>query len=66
MQPSTFEGQAVGEECVIVHNINPTIPIGEITTIFNRYGDVQDIKNIGDNRRMVEFFDVRNAETAFL
>eukprot|EP01025_Chloroclados_australasicus_P056423 TRINITY_DN696_c0_g1_i10.p1 TRINITY_DN696_c0_g1~~TRINITY_DN696_c0_g1_i10.p1 ORF type:complete len:553 (-),score=91.65 TRINITY_DN696_c0_g1_i10:3794-5452(-) len=62
---SWVDKEGLGEDCVIVGNIDHTATVDDIKSIFQRFGDIANIMVLSGNRRAVQYFDIRSAEAAF-
>eukprot|EP01025_Chloroclados_australasicus_P025390 TRINITY_DN2536_c0_g1_i2.p1 TRINITY_DN2536_c0_g1~~TRINITY_DN2536_c0_g1_i2.p1 ORF type:complete len:586 (+),score=82.27 TRINITY_DN2536_c0_g1_i2:139-1896(+) len=59
------DGEGLGEDCLIVSYLDPSTPAASVYSIFQGFGDIMDAKVLPNNRRAIQFFDVRSAQAAF-
>eukprot|EP01024_Parvocaulis_polyphysoides_P013085 TRINITY_DN1503_c2_g4_i1.p1 TRINITY_DN1503_c2_g4~~TRINITY_DN1503_c2_g4_i1.p1 ORF type:complete len:605 (-),score=78.98 TRINITY_DN1503_c2_g4_i1:880-2559(-) len=62
---SWVDKEGLGEDCLIVANIDDTASVDEVKQIFSRFGDIADIMILPGNRRAVQFFDIRSCDAAY-
>eukprot|EP01023_Acetabularia_acetabulum_P012952 TRINITY_DN1612_c0_g1_i18.p1 TRINITY_DN1612_c0_g1~~TRINITY_DN1612_c0_g1_i18.p1 ORF type:complete len:562 (-),score=105.26 TRINITY_DN1612_c0_g1_i18:2784-4469(-) len=57
--------EGLGEDCIIVANIDPSTPADSINMIFGKFGDIVGSIPLPNNRRAIQFFDVRSVDAAY-
>lgn len=55
----------VNQGTLVIFNLDPSVTINELTKIFGAYGEIKEIRESPNRKhKFVEFYDVRQAETA--